>query len=154
MFHRNNYDRVEFCWISSGIFVVVVFINSSNRYYITYQYGQVVNEVAHKQYGHHVTDADVLDQRHPFRQTRGPAVGGRYGHGRRGGRQVPGSRVGTPLMVVVPVRPDGGRGVAVPVATGQQRAGIDEPLGLVQSAQRVVLCTAAVVLHKRPGCAV
>lgn len=102
---------------------------------ISYQHGQVVDKVAHEQYGHHVADADVLDERHAFGQARGPTVGGRDGHGGRGGRQVPG-----PVAAAVAVRPDGGRGVAVAVAAGgHQRAGVDEPFGLVQPAQRVVL---------------
>lgn len=95
----------------------------------------MIDEVTREQYGDHVTDADVLDEGHAFGQTRGTAVGRRDGHGRRGGRQEPGARA----SATVPVRADGGRGVTVPVAAREQRAGVDEPLGLVQPAQRAVV---------------
>jgi len=65
---------------------------------------------------------------------------------------IPGTQA---TAAAVPVRSDGGRGVAVPVAARQQRARVDESLGLVHPAERVVLGNSAVlVVHQRPGRAV
>jgi len=56
---------------------------------------------------------------------------------------IPGTQTTT---ATIPVRSDGGCGVAVPVAAGQQRARIDKPLGLVHPAERVVLGHGAVLV--------
>lgn len=110
----------------------------------------MVDKVAHEQYGNHVTNADVLYQRHALGQARYPAVGGRHRHGGGGGRgrRVPES-LARGAAAAVPVRPDGGRGVTVPVAAREQRAGIDESLGLVHPAQRAVVVVVELLLEQR-----
>jgi len=56
---------------------------------------------------------------------------------------IPGTQT---AAAAVPVRSDGGCGVAVPVAARQQRARVDKPLGLLHPAERVVLGNGAVLV--------
>lgn len=121
----------------------------------TYQYGHVIDKVAHEQYGHHVTDANVLDERHAFGQTRGATVGGRHGH-RSGGRQVTAAVLSAVTVTAVrgAAAHDGGRGREAVGAIAEQRAGgrVDQTLGLVRAPERVVLVV--VQLHQSAGRAV